>query len=426
MSDALIETDVDGAGAVLHTSPASQRVVVIFLGGLGCTKEKLAFGRRRRVFEEAGHAVLLADHHNEGARRCSNSEAETNRGGWSRCQKDLFWRAIHLTAQGVPKLVDFCFKTFGSDVRVCAYGSSMGGDIFLTSLLNERRLCAVCLERASPDWLRPGSSGNTLGEFAEGDALYERHCPCKRTSVYVDHPTAVLFLCGASDLHVPTQCVADFVATVARMQSEAMPGKRPIEGNTRGSVCMDVLPSAGWLGHVLKDAADATTRALTFFGLWTARVEVPAMPQPPCSFSAATDLDTLLAETMSQFVCIFATAEWCVPCKRLLPGWRGLTEPDGESYSVFADRVHFAVADLTDEADENVGVDADFTVSEKLRITTLPTFLLFKRGIEVARVEGATHKRPARRLFAMLKSHVKDVPLVPEESKLRAVPWVTS
>ena len=68
--------------------------------------------------------------------------------------------------------------------------------------------------------------------------------------------------------------------------------------------------------------------------------------------------------------------------------------------------VRWAVADLTDEAEENLDDGTNSTVSERLRITTLPTFLLLKDGIEVARAEGAAHKRPARRLFTMLKNAV--------------------
>ena len=56
--------------------------------------------------------------------------------------------------------------------------------------------------------------------------------------------------------------------------------------------------------------------------------------------------------------------------------------------------VTFVVADLTHEADEDVGHGA--SLSEVLGITTLPTFVLRDRqsNCEVARVEGAAHKRP--------------------------------
>ena len=97
--DDLVHATAGSAGPVLHTPAAGQSCVVLFLAGLGTTKEKQAYGRRRRVFEEAGYAVILADHYNEGERRC---EPISNRAGWSHCQKDLFFRAIHETARTVP------------------------------------------------------------------------------------------------------------------------------------------------------------------------------------------------------------------------------------------------------------------------------------------------------------------------------------
>ena len=246
----LATTHVEGAGAVLHSLPAGQRRVVLTLGGLGSTKEKFS-SRRRCAFEQAGYAVVLADHINEGARR--DPDALTNRQGWEVCQKAHFWRAIHLTALGVPALVDFALHTFGPEVLVVAYGQSMGGDIFLASLVTERRLRAVCLDRASPDWLRPGSQANVLGESAEGDALHAAHCPCMRLEAYHAHPTALLFLSGESDEHVPRALAEAFAArlvaagayTAERLQTYA-------------------LPSGGWHGHIIKDQADVTRRILCF------------------------------------------------------------------------------------------------------------------------------------------------------------------
>ena len=125
------------------------------------------------------------------------------------------------------------------------------------------------------------------------------------------------------------------------------------------------------------------------------------------TLTVASALHALLRQpSLPPFLCVWATAEWCVPCKRLEPGWRGLAEPDGESHERLAGRVAFAVADLTDEAAESA-CDGS-TLSEALRIQTLPTFVLFdtSTGAEVARAEGAAHKRPARRLYEMLQRTV--------------------
>ena len=472
--DDLVHATAGSAGPVLHTPAAGQSCVVLFLAGLGTTKEKQAYGRRRRVFEEAGYAVILADHYNEGERRC---EPISNRAGWSHCQKDLFFRAIHETARTVPALVEFALSTFGAGVNIVAYGASMGGDIFLASMLCERRIYAACLERATPDWLRPGSTANVLGICAAGDMLYREHCPCNRLDDFVGHPTALLFLCGAADTHVPRASAETFaLALRPSIQSHESSedeqgyewcrssGLPSLTAATRVRVC--VLPSRGWQGHVLDDPADATSRALAFFaaaapaeqatavGASVAAFTIPA-PQAvasaagvtdtdaltqaaaapltapraatkcnaamcsaaicsatpraaPCTLTSAAALHALLDGEPLEYVCVWATADWCVPCKRLLPAWSDLTEADS---GAFAGKVAFAVADLTDEAEQ--GLDGGSSLSEALRISTLPTFVLFRvnqqgkgGNHEVGRAEGASHKRPARRLWNLLRSTV--------------------
>lgn len=255
----LSRTVVEGAGPVLHSpAAAAARGVVLFLAGLGSTKEKLAHSKRTQIFEEHGYACVLADHYNEGERRDSTSEPLSNRAGWSNSQKSTFWPAIVRTAQTVPRLVDFAMATYSSSdgaatpLPVYAYGSSMGGDIFLVSLQLERRLRAVVCERSTPDWLRPESTANVLGESDEGDALYREHAPCVHLERYVGHPTAVLFVLGLSDRHVPRASAEAFVRLLRRRGTDHI-----------GSVA---LPSGGWEGHILRDAADATARALAFFG----------------------------------------------------------------------------------------------------------------------------------------------------------------
>ena len=119
---------VDGAGPVLHSAPMelpARTGVVLFLAGLGSTKEKLAASKRTQIFEEHGYACVLADHFNEGERRESSSEL-SNRAGWALSQKQHFWPAIHRTAATVPRLVDFALLTFGTAGR--ALHGLRGGD----------------------------------------------------------------------------------------------------------------------------------------------------------------------------------------------------------------------------------------------------------------------------------------------------------
>ena len=90
----------------------------------------------------------------------------------------------------------------------------------------------------------------------------------------------------------------------------------------------------------------------------------------------------------------WATADWCVPCKRVQPGWNSFAEPEGDSYEVFKAQIAFAVADLTNESSESLDGSS---LSEVLRVSTLPTFVLLDReGQEVGRAEGVSHKRGSR------------------------------
>ena len=210
----VFEQGVVAGNRVLHTRPTarrSDRGVVLCLAGLSGNKEQLARHKRCLAFAEAGYALVLCDHYNSGERRDKHAEPLSNQDGWAVCQKAHFWKAIFQTALEVPGLIDWAIATFGT-TDVAAYGSSMGGDCYLTCLVFERRLRALVCDRAAPDWLRPQSEGNHLGESAEGDELYEKHCPCRRLDAFQGHPTAMLFLAGESDRHVPRGLAEGFVA----------------------------------------------------------------------------------------------------------------------------------------------------------------------------------------------------------------------
>ena len=114
----------------------------------------------------------------------------------------------------------------------------------------------------------------------------------------------------------------------------------------------------------------------------------------------ADELRRLLAETQRRRWCVFATASWCVPCRRLHPAWEDVASPDNE-FREFG----FAVADLSEESEQHLDGGS---LSELLSIDTLPTFVLLDgSGREVARAVGAAHKRPARRLVGMLREALR-------------------
>ena len=91
-----------------------------------------------------------------------------------------------------------------------------------------------------------------LGSAAQREALYASQAPCNRIADFDGHPTALLFLLGDSDTHVPKAAAEAFCA--ALIERGASPAR---------AQCT-VLESGGWEGHVLRDAGAATAEALAF------------------------------------------------------------------------------------------------------------------------------------------------------------------
>ncbi|KAJ1627997.1 hypothetical protein T492DRAFT_841923 [Pavlovales sp. CCMP2436] len=71
-----------------------------------------------------------------------------------------------------------------SSIAVGVLGDSMGGDAALIATSIDETIDAVIATidaviavRAAPNWLRPGSVGNRLGESDDGDELFLSYCP---------------------------------------------------------------------------------------------------------------------------------------------------------------------------------------------------------------------------------------------------------
>ena len=106
--------------------------------------------------------------------------------------------------------------------------------------------------------------------------------------------------------------------------------------------------------------------------------------------TACSDFDALRAATAAcPRACVAFTAAWCAPCVRFHPTFCHLS------------------ASFADVAFVTVDVDAmDDASLDRLGVETVPTFLLVRRGVEVARLTGVAHKRPARPLAAAIRKHL--------------------
>ena len=100
----------------------------------------------------------------------------------------------------------------------------------------------------------------------------------------------------------------------------------------------------------------------------------------------------LVGSTRTLFHVLFFTATWCAPCARLHPAFAGLearcaaSRPD----------INFSVLDVDEPAARTAATVAN--------VCRLPAFVVVNEcGQLLGRTEGASHRRPARRLAALLR-----------------------
>ena len=102
---------------------------------------------------------------------------------------------------------------------------------------------------------------------------------------------------------------------------------------------------------------------------------------------SAADLARAMASTRA--ACVAFIADWCAPCVRFKPKFAALAREFGE--------VTFAEVDV-DAMDDDAAAAA--------AIETVPTFVLVKGGVEVTRIVGVAHKRPARPIAAAIRTYL--------------------
>jgi thioredoxin 1 len=91
------------------------------------------------------------------------------------------------------------------------------------------------------------------------------------------------------------------------------------------------------------------------------------------SIESDTEFDTVVSQSKG-FVLVDYHAEWCGPCKRIAPTIERLSTEwsDVQFFKVDVD-------ELRETADEQ-------------NVQSMPTFILYKDGVEVSRVSGANEQ----------------------------------
>ncbi len=98
------------------------------------------------------------------------------------------------------------------------------------------------------------------------------------------------------------------------------------------------------------------------------------------------DFESLLEKADDNLVVVDFYAKWCGPCKKM--------EPFLSSLSKKYDSTIFVKVD----------VDVNEEVSGLLQVDAMPTFILFKNGRKITKIEGADRKK----LESKIKKHVTE------------------
>lgn len=87
--------------------------------------------------------------------------------------------------------------------------------------------------------------------------------------------------------------------------------------------------------------------------------------------SSVEELESYISYDHEGLVVLDWSAEWCAPCKRIAPEFEKLAQAEPS--------VKFLHADIDVMEEQAV----------KMKISSVPTFLFFKNGIQVDKVSGA-------------------------------------
>ena len=184
--------------------------LALWVPPLGMTKDDM-----RPVLESlagAGFRALSLDPWQHGER--GSESADEIRARMSTGFRRHMWPIIGQTTLDCLRVVDH----FGGG-PVVASGTSRGGDVAVALARIDRRVIRVAAIVATPDWTRPGMRdiSDPSRVLRQGDAdayaqwFFDRLDPLTHVDNYA-HGPAILFECGAADVHVPPDGAQRFAA----------------------------------------------------------------------------------------------------------------------------------------------------------------------------------------------------------------------
>ena len=111
-----------------------------------------------------------------------------------------------------------------------------------------------------------------------------------------------------------------------------------------------------------------------------------------------TEAQNFIEGQNGDLVVVEYTATWCPPCKRFVPIYQDMET----TYQEYAEQA----ADTGEEVHRvlftKVDVDANSETAEAHNISCMPTFILYKNGAQVGKLEGASEEK----LDALIVEHM--------------------
>lgn len=209
---------------VIYIEPKNinKNKMVLFLGGLGSTKEALI--SYLNDIANRGYYAFSFDNYGHGERG-NESRNEIFARVFGNMRKHG-WKILGYTVDDSIKVIEWVVSNFHLDEEVYMGGISMGGDIAIATAGVCKKIKRVVGIVCTPDWLRPGmhevANSNVLMDPGIPDEvsleLYKKYNPITHLDRYIDGPK-IKAIIGEQDNHIPPENIERFKRELGKLSN---------------------------------------------------------------------------------------------------------------------------------------------------------------------------------------------------------------